>query len=89
MRQPFREEHRAVFREGSLIEDQKELCSIRSQTLDRMRKASREDPEVALAYVTDKHRAVGIHYGDASLAIENIGPFIGRMPVQFTEATRR
>src|ERR1700677_3840060 len=54
-----------------------------------MGKSRWEDPEVALTDVPDKHRAIRVHERDASLAIENIGPFVGSMPVQLAKASRR
>jgi hypothetical protein len=71
-----------------LIEDQEELRAIRTETLNRMREAGGKDPEVSFADVVDKHCPIGIHYGDACIAIEHVRPFVGRMPVHLTVASR-
>jgi len=70
-----------------LIENQEEFRAIRAETLDRMRETGGKDPKISFAHVVDKHRAIGIHYGHARIAIEHIRPFIGRMPVHLTVAS--
>src|SRR5258708_2799063 len=89
MRQPFRDKECIVLRKHALIEDQEELASVWPQSLDRMRKASREIPQIALAHVVDKDRPVKIQYCDAGISIEHDGPFIGCMPMQFAKAASR
>ncbi len=60
MRHPVREKECIVFRKQTLIEDQEELASVWPQALDRMRKAGREIPQIALAHVVDKDRPIRI-----------------------------
>src|SRR5713226_7412459 len=89
MRHPFREKECTVFRKHTLIEDQEELASVWLQALDRMRKAGREIPQIALAHVVDKDRPIGIQYRNAGISIEHDGPLIGCMPMQFAKASSR
>src|SRR5882724_2824599 len=88
MRHPLREKERIVFRKYSLIESQQKLASVWPQTLDRVRKASWEIPQIALADVVDKNRPVRIEQGNACISVEHNGPLIGCMPMQFAKATR-
>ncbi len=89
MRHPFREKECIVFRKHTLIEDQEELASVWPPALDRMRKAGREIPQIALAHVVDKDCPIKIQYRDAGISIEHDGPLIGCMPMQFAKAARR
>src|SRR5258707_6480903 len=86
MRHEFREQECTVFRKHTLIEDQEELASVRSQALYRMREAGREVPQVALAHVVDKDRPIRIQQRDASISVEHDGPLIGCMPMEFAKA---
>ena len=49
-----------------------------------MRESSWEDPQIALTYVADKHGSIRIHYSNAGISIEHVGPLISGVPVHFT-----
>jgi len=71
----------------AVIENQEEFRAIRAETLDRMWETSGKDPKISFVHVVAKHRAIGIHYGHARIAIEHNPPLIGRMPVHLTVAS--
>src|SRR5438270_10985410 len=89
MRHPFRDKECIIFRKHTLIEDQEELASVWPQALDRMRKAGRKIPQIALAHVVDKDRPIRIQYRDPGIPIEHDGPLIGGMPMQFAKTASR
>ena len=82
----LREKEGAVLREITFIEHQQELATIWTKTLNGMGKTSRKQPQIALAHVIDKHRAVRIHDRDAGVAVEHDRPLISGVPVQFAKA---
>src|SRR5258707_14186858 len=85
MRHEFREQECTVFRKHTLIEDQEELASVRSQALYRMREAGREVPQVALAHVVDKDSPIRIQQRDASISVEHDGHLIGCMLMELAK----
>lgn len=52
----------------------KEHAAVRTETLDGVWNASREQPEIAFVDVVDKTAAMLIHSGDTNRAINHVGP---------------
>ena len=74
------------FKNYRSFKDEQELCSIRAEALDGMRKACGKEPKIAFTHVTDEHGAIGVHHCDAGIASEYISPFISSVPVHFAIA---
>ena len=64
----------------------KKLGAVGTETLDRMRDARREIPQVADADVVDEIAPLRIDRGDARGAVEHVGPFGGLVPMQLAHA---
>ena len=86
MRYPLRQQHGAILRKVPLIKDQKKLSSVRTKSLNGMREAGWENPEIALADVADEHGAIWVHHRDTGIAVEYVSPFVGSVPVHFAIA---
>ena len=76
MRHPVRDQEGRVFREVAVVEDEQELAAVdlALKTLDRVRHARREVPQVALPYIVDEGPALLVDGGDAALPAEHVGP---------------
>ncbi len=83
------EQEGVVLGEVPLVEDQQELTTVRPQALNRVGISRREEPQITFADVIDEHGSVRIEHRDARVAVLHEGPFVGRVPVQFAEASRR
>jgi hypothetical protein len=77
---------RSILRAHTLIKNRQKLRSIRTQSLNGMRVACREDPQIAFANVADEHGSIRVHHSDAGMAVKNISPLIGGVRVQFAVA---
>ena len=83
---PVAEQEGVVLVEIAVVEHQQKLGAVGTETLDRMRDARREIPQVADADVVDEIAALRIDRGDARGAVEHVGPFGGLVPMQLAHA---
>ncbi len=86
MFKPVRQQESAVFIESTVIKGQQELTAVQPQSLNRVRNARREIPQITHANIVHEPGAVGIKRRDAGVAIGHVGPFALFMPVQLTNA---
>ena len=82
VREPVRDQKGFVFREVSIVEDQKEFAVL--QRLNRMWKSGPEIPQVAAADVVDEVAALGVDGGDAGAAGQHERPLSFFVPVQLS-----
>ena len=61
---------------------------MRADSLQRMRLAGGEEPEIALAHILHVSAAFRVQHRDAALAVRHVGPFRGLMPMQLTDTAR-
>ena len=83
---PVAEQESVVLVEIAVVEHQQKLGAVGSETLDRMRDARREIPQVADTDVVDEIAPLRIDRGDARRAVEHVGPFGGFVPMQLAHA---
>ena len=90
MAEPIGDAEGAEFREVAVVEHQNELAVVRTEALDRVAVAAREIPDVAGGEVEHFGMRLRVDRGDATAALEHIGPFRGvGVPVQFAQRTGR
>ena len=77
---------RAIFGEHSVWKCQQEFAAVWRQTLDRMRNAGWEIPQIAGSDIGGEVMAVVVDRGDARVAGEHEGPLGFLVPMQFTHA---
>lgn len=87
VRHPIAYKEGFVFGEIAVVEYKEELAAIWAEALDGVREAGGEEPEVALFEVIDKVATLGVDCSDADIAIEDDGPFVGAVPMEFSDAT--
>ena len=61
---------------------------MRADSLQRMRLAGGEEPEIALAHILHVSAAFRVQHRDAAVAVRHIGPFRRLMPMQLADAAR-
>ena len=83
---PVGQERGVVLGESAVVEHQKEFASVRSESLQRVRHAGREVPEVARCHVAHKRRSVEVQRGQSAIAVEHQRPFVRLVPVEFADA---
>lgn len=81
---PVGKQEGRVLGEVAVVKDEEEFCAIGRKTLERVRVARGEVPEVALLKVVYKATALGVECSDADLAFEHVGPFGLLVPMEFT-----
>ena len=89
VRHPIGEQHRLVFREVAVVENQQKFGAVGIQTLNRMRNSGWEVPEIALGHVGNEALAVQINRGDAGISVKHQSPLSSGMPVQLANAAGR
>ena len=82
VREQLAQQLRVVVRKVALVENEDEFGAL-VERLDAVRHAGGEKPEVAGLQVVDKVLAVLVDGGDAHAAVEDVGPFVGAVPVHF------
>jgi hypothetical protein len=75
-----------IFVEVTVIEREKEFAAVRIETLDRVRNACREIPEIGDAHIIDEIPPLRIDRGDAGGAVKHVGPFGLLVPMQLAHA---
>ncbi len=85
LREPVGEQERFVLREVAVVEDEQELAAL-LQSLNRVRYAGGEVPQVADPHVVDEVRPILVDGGDTAAAGEHVGPLRLLVPVQLTDA---
>jgi len=83
--EPVGEQEGVGFGLRAVVEDDDELCAIRSETLQRVRESRREEPQVALVDVFDARHAGAAERGDAAAAACHERPLGGLVPVQLAD----
>src|SRR3981189_283024 len=86
MFEPVAEQECIVLIEVAVVEDQKELAAIRTESLNRVRNARSEVPEIAHPHVVDKVSSLRVDGRDPRGAIQHVGPFGGLVPMELTHA---
>ena len=61
---------------------------MRADSLQRMRLAGGEEPEIALAHILHVSATFRVQHRDAAVAVRHIGPFRRLMPMQLADAAR-
>jgi hypothetical protein len=84
--EPVTDEKRAVLIEAAAIEHQQKFAAIGTETLDAMRHAGWEIPEIADSHVIDEIAALRIDRGDPRSAVQHVGPLGFLVPVQLADA---
>lgn len=87
MRQPVRQQECRLFRKMSIVENEQKFSTIRTETLKRVRMASREVPKVSLLNVVDKATAFSVECSDSDFAFKDICPLGLFVPMQFPDDT--
>ncbi len=86
MGHPLGDEEGVVLGEEAFVEDEEELAAVGAETLDGVRIAGGEEPEIALFDIVDEDGAVGVEDSDAGVAVEHESPLVGGVPVHLAEA---
>ena len=87
MREPVRHQQCIEFVGMTVIEADHELTTVRTKPLQRMRRAGRKVPDIALLHVGNIGPALRIENGDATIAVGHDRPLGCLMPVQLTDST--
>jgi hypothetical protein len=82
VREPIGEEEGLLLREVAIVEHEQELAAIALESLNRVRDARREVPQLALADVVLKCVTVLIDGGDAGAPFELERPLGGLVPMR-------
>lgn len=69
----------------AVIEDDEELGSVLTETLQRVRHTAGEVPQVTLLQIIDEVAALVVESSDAHLTIKHVSPFGLLMPVKLTD----
>ena len=85
VREPVREQEGGFLAEVAVVEDEQELRAVWRETLERVRVARGEVPEVAFEEVVHEHAAFGVEGGDAHGAFEHVCPLRFFVPVQLAD----
>ena len=73
----------------AVIEADNKFATVRSKTLQRMRIAGGEVPDIALFDVGNIGAAHRIDHGDPAVAVSHVRPLGGLVPMQFADAAGR
>jgi hypothetical protein len=82
--EPIAEQEGIVLVEVTVVEHEEELAAVRTEPLDRVRKARCKVPEIADPDVVDEVPSLRIDGGDPRCPVEHVGPLGGFMPMQLT-----
>jgi hypothetical protein len=86
--EPIGHQRRVEFGCLAVVEHDAEFATVRSDPLQQMRLAAREEPEVAFAHVLHASATVLVQHRDPALPVGHVSPFGRLMPVQFADAAR-
>ena len=83
--QKVRDQEGQILVEGAVVEDEQELATVPLQSLERVRDAAREVPDVALADIVLEGVPVLVDGGDPHLALEHEPPLVRNVPVHLPD----
>ena len=83
--EPVGERERVIFAEVAVVEDEQELAAVALKSLDRVRDAGREVPQVPFADIVLEGAAFLVDGGDPRPALEHEGPLGRLVPVQLAD----
>jgi len=85
--EPIGDQEGVVLVKISVVEYQKEFTTVRTETLDGMRNAGGEIPQISDTNVINEIPPLRIDCRDARAAIKHVGPFRSFVPVQFAHGS--
>ena len=86
VRHPVGEEDGLVFGKVAVVEDEHELGAVGRKSLNGVRNAGREVPEIAFFDVGYKTFSIAVDARNARAAVEHVGPLRGGVPVELADA---
>lgn len=81
---PVGQDKGRLLREVAVIENEEELSSVLTKTLQRVRDTAGEVPQVALLQVVDEVAALIVESSDTDLTVKNVCPLGLLVPVKLT-----
>ena len=84
----LRGEEGVLFRKGAGVEDEQELGTL-SKRLDGVRESGGKEPYISRIEVVISGLTVIVHDADPGASVEDVGPLISLMPVEFAVSVRR
>ena len=85
MGEPVGDQERLILVEVAVVEDEQELATVALQSLERVRDAGREVPDVALADIVLEGATVLVDGGDPHPALEHEPPLVRLVPVHLAD----
>src|SRR5258708_34235941 len=83
MFEPIGDQEGVVFVEIAVVEYQKEFTTVRTESLDGMRNAGGEIPQIADAHRINEIPPLRLDGREARTALNTVGPFRAVMTVEF------
>lgn len=82
---PVRQDKGRLLGKVAVIENDEELGSVLTETLQRVRHTTGEVPQVTLLEVVDEVAALVVESSDAHLTVQDVSPFGLLVPVKLTD----